>query len=110
MNIQIISNPNPDSRKNWLITVEISDPVSVLLTFVPDKLMAEHESIKNHIIQHAKMSWDSPEEMILKLIEDINNELVPKWLKVKYSNNGITVEVEDFQPGFTGFSQSRKIG
>ncbi len=97
----IISYSNPDSRKNWQITVEISDPVHVSLVMVPDKLVAAHGSIKNYMTERAQASWEYPEEMILKIIEDINNEMVPKWLKVTYRHNGVTVEVEDCQPGYT---------
>lgn len=104
MNSKIKNSANPDSRKNWLITVEINSPVFVSLRMVPDKLVAEHSSIKNHISEIALQNWSNPEEMILAIIEDVNNELVPKWLEVVYKNKGLTIKIEDLQPGLTNFN------
>lgn len=99
----IISSANPDSRKNWLITVEINSPVFISMRMVPDRLVAQHSSIKNHISEIALQNWSSPEEMILAIIEGVNNELVPKWLEVTYKDQGITIKIEDLQPGLANF-------
>ena len=79
----------PDGRKNWVISVEINEPIYLKVCFVPDKLIADHVSIKNYLARVLTQAWPSPEEMILTIIEDINNELVPKWVEVFYSKNGV---------------------
>ena len=79
--------------------VEIDYPVDITLSLVPDKLSAEHQSIRNYLRDACSKTWDSPDHMILSMIEDINNALVPKWLEVIYEKDGVTLRVEDRQPG-----------
>ena len=104
MSTKITTSPNPDSRKNWIISVEITDPVLIRLRLVPDKLIADHRSLKNHIDEIINKNWSSPEEMSLAIIENINNELIPKWLEVIYAHEGVSVKIEDRQPGLGEFS------
>lgn len=94
----------PDGRKNWVISVETKEPIYLKVRFVPDKLIAEHGSIKNYIAWVLTQTWPSPEEMILTIIEEINNELVPKWVEVFYSKNGVSIKLEEQQPGLETFS------
>jgi len=104
MSTKITTSANPDSRKNWILSVEITDPVHIRLRLVPDKLIADHSSLKNHIDEIINKSWSSPEEMSLTIIENINNELIPKWLEVIYVHEGVSVKIEDRQPGLAGFN------
>ena len=96
---------NPDSRKNWVITAKISSPEKITLRFVPDKLIADHNSLKIFIIEYLEQTWASPEEMLLKIIEAINNELVPRWVEVIYEKEGITLKVDDTQPRLKPFQE-----
>lgn len=100
MAANITSSNNSDQRKNWLITVEITNPVKISVTYIPHKLIADHKSLKIFLNEKANEEWDTPESMTLNIIENINNELVPKWLKVTYEYEGIVIEIEDSQPGF----------
>ena len=104
MNATITTTSIPDGRKNWVISVEIQAPVHVKIRLVPDKLIADHDSLKNYIIKTLNQSWQTPEEMILNIIEGLNNELVPKWVEVFYSQNGVSVRLEDQHPGLDGFT------
>lgn len=99
MNDIIKTNPIEDARKNWLLTVEIDEPVKIAVTLIPDKLTADHVSITKYLQETADIEWENPETMVLVIIEFINNALVPKWLEVIYEKNGVTVKVEDRQPG-----------
>lgn len=99
MNDLIKTNSIEDTRKDWLLIVEIDDPVNISITVIPDKLTADHSSIILYLKEMAAKEWKNPEQMILNVIEDINNTLVPKWLDVVYEKNGVTLKIEDRQPG-----------
>ncbi len=99
MTAQIITNPNPDTRKNWIFTIENMEPDHIQLRIIPDKLVADHSSIRNYLNSHLLENFSSPEEMLVKIIEDVNNALVPIWVEVTYRSDGIIVKVEDKQPG-----------
>ena len=79
--------------------VEIENPETITVTLIPDKLSADHGSMRDYLKHKASQSWQTPDDMILTMIEDINNALVPKWLEVIYEHNGVTLKVEDRQPG-----------
>lgn len=100
---QIKTHTNPDNRKNWIITVEINTPIKITLRVIPDKLIADHQSLKDNIIGLINQEWDTPEKLILTIIERVNNELIPKWIEVTYNKDGISVKVEDQQPGQNKF-------
>lgn len=99
MNVELKTYPNPDNRKSWKITAEINSPKKFSLQFIPDKLMANHEDLKRLLERHISDDDSTPEENALRLIESVNNELVPIWLEVTYEYNGITITIEDEQPG-----------
>ena len=90
---------NPDSRKKWIISVELDSAPAILLRYIPDRLVADHTSARKYLKSQLDDDWSTPEEMVLKMIEDIHNELVPKWLEVEYSHHGVVVKIEDKQPG-----------
>jgi|TARA_R110002096_G_scaffold435548_1_gene661367 7-cyano-7-deazaguanine reductase len=107
MSTQLKTYPNPDSRKNWLIVVEIKEPVQLRVKMVPDKLIADHQEFKSLIRRVVGQDWGTPEEMTLNIIENINNDLVPMWLEVIYERDGIMVRLEDRQPGLADFQAPR---
>lgn len=90
---------NPDNRKDWVITFKIDAPAEITLRFVPDKLIAEHQSLRDNILGLINQQWETPEKLSLAIVEQVNNELIPKWLEVTYHKDGISVKVEDQQLG-----------
>lgn len=99
MNSILKTYPNLDNRKSWTITAEVKLPKHIILRFIPDKLIADHEGLIKILESHASDNEHKPEEIILRIIEIVNNELIPKWLEVSYEHKGIMVKVEDQQPG-----------
>lgn len=91
--------PNPDNRKDWTITVELPSPSALSLCFIPDKLIANHNDIKENLNSYYMEKWDCPEEMLFNIIEFFNNALVPLWLEVTYKSDNCIITVEDSQPG-----------
>lgn len=91
--------PNPDNRKGWVITVEINSPTHLRLCFIPDKLIADHNDIKEKLTDYSNTEWNCPEETLLNIIEFFNNALVPVWLEITYQSENCTIKVEDSQPG-----------
>ncbi|MCC3862216.1 hypothetical protein [Pseudemcibacter aquimaris] len=90
---------NPDPRKKWVIKVAVQNPVSISLKFIPDKFMASHEDLQNCIMSIVNKGYDTPEDLVLSIMEAINNELIPDWLEVIYEKDGLTIQAEDRQPG-----------
>lgn len=99
MSVEFKTYPNPDNRKNWLIKVEILSPAEITVRFIPDKLLIDHKVLKSLMTSHALKEYKSPEVFVLNLIEVINNELIPKWLEVVHIKDGVTIKIEDWQPG-----------
>lgn len=90
---------NPDPRKSWIIKIEVTDPVAITARIIPDKFIADHNELRNAIVQEMNKEYETPEQLVLNIIECLNNELIPDWLEVVYQKDGITVKVEDRQPG-----------
>ena len=108
MSENIKTSPNPDNRKNWIISVETTEPVYVRVQLVPDRLIAEHSSMKIQITEILNQNWLNPEEMVLHIIETFNNELIPKWIEVLYQHKGVSIKIDDRQPGLTNFKPEIK--
>lgn len=108
MSITIKTSPIPDTRKKWLIKIEVSEPVVIKIHIIPDKLIADHASLKKYVQETIKNNTSRPEDIILSIIENINNELVPKWLEVYYENDGVSVKIEDQQPGLDNFKPTSR--
>ena len=100
---KIHSYSNPDNRKDWKISIGIIEPYVISVTYVPDKLLAEHNSIQNYLSECSDKEWASPEAMLLSIIEDVNNEIVPKWLRIEYKYENTEIAIEDQQPGLGNF-------
>ena len=103
MSTTIKTLPIPDTRKKWLIELKISDPVVITVRIIPDKLITDHASLKAYVQTTLIDTKSCPEDIILSIIEEINNELVPKWLEVFYEHDGVSVKIEDQQPGLDNY-------
>lgn len=99
MTSHIKTNPNPDNRKDWVFTIENVSTTHILLRIIPNKLVADHNSMRKYLNSQQLENYLSPEEMLVKIIEDVNNALVPKWVEATYRSDGIIIKVEDKQPG-----------
>lgn len=103
------SAPNPDPRLDYVVTLRetitasVSDaPLSVRLRYVPDRLILVPESLKSYLLQTGVMDWSSLEEFAVTVLNDVNDDLIARWIEVSlhFEGDGTRHEVvlEERQP------------
>ncbi len=78
-------------------------PALVMLTFrfVPDRLILATDALPPYGSVLASQDWTSPEALATAAFDDLNNELVPRWLNLRVDvGDGHRVVLEDRQPGW----------
>jgi 7-cyano-7-deazaguanine reductase len=102
---RIETRRNPLPRVDYLCKVEgvvTSDGASVELRYVPDKLLLQMEAFGVYLA--ALPEPPSLESLAATLIDDLNNELVPRFLQVRVTSasddldRGHAVLMEDRRP------------
>jgi 7-cyano-7-deazaguanine reductase len=120
MNIQVrrrflITDRNPDIRLDYLITIaghmatqsDLHRSV-ISLRYVPDKVIMQPESFGHYLDALGTLEWDSLEEAAAAVLNDVNNEIIARWLQVRISApeqvhpgiNAHEVLFEDRQPNW----------
>lgn len=72
------------------------------LSFQPDKLLLDHASFEDYLAQWQTAPVQEPEELALTILEDVTDQVVPKWIEVVLKSEtelAVTVTVKDRQPG-----------
>lgn len=76
----------------------------VNLRYVPDKLLVDERSLADFLASLAKAGAGAPEVTALAILDELNNEIVPRWVQIAVSGGGgqpaQTVIVEDRQPNW----------
>jgi len=112
--ITVIENPQPlldyvatlsESLKNTGGTgATLLNQTSLLIRYVPDGVVLEKESLGAYLDVIASTEWTSLEGIATAILDDLNNEVVPRWVHVSLSGpedeNGArhSVIMEDRQP------------
>ncbi|HEC90729.1 MAG TPA: hypothetical protein ENI55_03585 [Alphaproteobacteria bacterium] len=100
-------SPNPDPAKEYVATIEgkmDTGKIDVALRYVPDRDILDPGSFAAYLDVLGGMAWDSLEKAAVTIIDDINNEVVPRWARVvlstKEGGTGYrhSVLLEDRQP------------
>ncbi len=106
----LLTRNNPDIRLDYVSSVEGKLPVSladvrasVLLRYIPDRLILEPSSFSRYLEAIETLSWGSLEEVAVTILNDISNQVVARWTQVSISETKAgaiihTVLVEDRQP------------
>ncbi len=100
------------------MTVRLSGPcalgapsfqgLTLAVTYVPDKLLLVPVGFTRYLAALGRQPWTGLEALVAAIIEDLNNELVPRWLRVTASVPAATlglehqVAAEDRQPRWQG--------
>jgi len=111
---QLTTDPNPENRLDYIITLsgdlvhgeDHEHPSQVRLRYVPDGLILRPESFATYLDRLSDTSWPSLETAASAIIDDVNNELVPRWVQVQVELEPSTeaaihfhsVVLEDKQP------------
>jgi 7-cyano-7-deazaguanine reductase len=84
----IATEPNPGSRLDYVVSLDghMAPPegprVAVSLRYVPDRLVAAPPSFGRYLEALAGLAWPGLEAIAVTVLDDLNNELVPRWLQV----------------------------
>lgn len=98
---------NPNRRLDYIITLEGSlegePPLTVQLRYVPDRNILNSASFGRYLSTLSKGKWDSREQIAASILDDINNEVVARWVQVLLSGSDALVSshrvlMEDRQP------------
>ena len=80
---------------------EAPSPVTLTLRFVPDRLILSAAALPDYGAALADQDWTSPEALATAVFDDLNNELVPRWLNLRLdAGDGHRIVLEDRQPGW----------
>ena len=109
---RLLTSPNPRPGLNYLglhrqtlpgdaLPAGMPAPVTVAFRFVPDRLILDAEALPRYGVVLAAQAWASPESLAAAIFDDLNNELVPRWLNLRLdAGDSHRVVLEDRQPGW----------
>lgn len=109
--ISTMENPDPthdylcELRRHMIITRPHEHRVGMVIRYVPDVQVLSTFDMEGYFDHVADLEWHSLEALALGLLEDMNNELIPRWVQVSVAfrarrDDTISSEVtiEDHQP------------
>ena len=105
--LRSFTNPNPKidyiSRLNG---DALNGDLTVSLSYVPDKLVLLMAAFLEYLADIQIMETTALEPVALQVLDDINNEVVPRWVEVKIwarsePKKSTNVIVVDKQPKWT---------
>lgn len=113
----LTSAPNPDARHDYLVDLEGEPLPGTRLTvrYVPDRLVLDPAGFAAYLGMLASAASGGLEALALAVLDDLNNELVPRWAEitaVRPAPLPHRVVVEDRQPGWDNphlFARMRRI-
>ena len=111
----LASEPNPGAQLDYLVILDAelgsigAVDVHVRIAYVPDRDIVQPGALEAYLALTSKQPWLSLEALALAVLDDINNEIVPRWIMVQLKGgrrvgepqrikHGVTVE--DRQPGW----------
>jgi 7-cyano-7-deazaguanine reductase len=97
---------NPSSTLDYLNILEGNahrSDAQLTLRYVPDKQILAPVSFKDYLAALGSSETESLECLAVAVLEDINNEVVPRWVQIAArrtadSGNTQTILIEDRQP------------
>ena len=102
---------NPDAHTDYVVAIEAETPslpalggIRVALRYVPDKLILRPAGLEGYLAALAHRKWTTLEGLAIALRDDLNDELIPRWLELSVTpvealsaiRHGVLVE--DRQP------------
>lgn len=122
----LIADSNPENRLDYVISLaddlvhgeDHDHPSKVRLRYIPDNLILRPESFGTYLDRLSDTSWPSLEAAAAAIIDDINNELVPRWVQVSVElqpGPGTTIHfhsviLEDKQPKWENPDMLSRLG
>lgn len=102
--IPLASAANPSTRLDYLVTLSVAvDAAKIRLRYVPDRLILAPGALAIYAAGLDGAS-SSPERLAITVLDDVSNEIVPRWVEVAIEATGAerhVVVVADRQPNWS---------
>ena len=110
----LTSTANPDKKLDYIVTLEGHLPNAhsqshhIALRYVPDRNVLDAKSFGDYLDALSQDPWDTPEDLAVTILSDVNNEIIARWVQVSLSvperqHHAVethAVVIEDRQPGW----------
>ena len=114
--LKTVSNSNQTS--DFLVLLEApccEGRVQILIQYVPDRLILPERILQPYLAALPQGQCDQLEKLALTILEDVNNELVPRWVQIVASEEvpqqgAHRVLVEDRQPNWGNQALLARVG
>jgi hypothetical protein len=86
----LLTRANPNPAREYLVVVHRAiggTGLSVRLCYVPDKLLLDPEGLAIYLTGFGAEDIGAPEDVALTVLDDMNNEVVPRWVQVAVFQN-----------------------
>ena len=92
--------PNPATRHDYLVRLDgaVGAEAKLTLHYVPDRSIVEAAGFGSYLDALAEVAQGTPEVLAARVLEDVNNALVPRWVRVTITHSGHAVLIQDSQP------------
>ena len=79
------TTPNPNPKLDYVTELrkQFSSTLRVTLTYVPDKLLLRPEAFTAYLDAALPTLAEPYESFAHVFLEDVNNEVVPRWLRIE---------------------------
>ena len=88
----LVTLANPSPRLDYVVihegTLRTEAParqIALALRYVPDRLILAAEALEAYFALLSAEPWSSLEEIAAAVIEDLNNQLLARWVQVTFS-------------------------
>ncbi|NQV47352.1 MAG: hypothetical protein HQ504_06160 [Rhodospirillaceae bacterium] len=85
----LVTRRNPDSKLEYVSSMaghmSVSDNMersAVTLRYVPDKVILDPAAFGVYLDALGTLTWESLEDVAAVILNDINNELIARWVQV----------------------------
>ncbi|WP_417836776.1 hypothetical protein [Thalassospira tepidiphila] len=86
----IHTEPNPGTRIDYVVTLQSNltgakdvFPARLTLRYVPDRLILKTSNLAEYYAEIASIEFENFEAAAVLLMDDFNNELVPRWISLR---------------------------
>ena len=94
--------PNPNARHDYIVRLDGSAATGARLTlhYVPDRTIADAAAFESYLRTLGADAPQTLEALAARVLDDVNNALVPRYARVTVTGDKHAVLVEDSQPGW----------
>ncbi|WP_041794403.1 hypothetical protein [Pararhodospirillum photometricum] len=103
--------PNPAPRRDYVVLLQVratmvqsalTQPL-VRLAYIPDRLLLDPAAFERYVRGLGRWMWPGPEDLAVAVIDDVGNEIVPRWVRVSLDSGALgSLIVEERQPLWRG--------